>query len=221
MHSIRKAASRASGKSGFFSGKSKQTVERADLEEAPEPTATADISVRRHRGFPWATDMAAAAAAEAAWLAVGATIDALDEYEGVKSRALQRKWRVATVVHVGASDARAAKVAWEGFASPKWDAWLPRYKLAPPGTHTKFGKSVFVGEDLGLNGPKGAGGTRAAAPTLRPAAPSFEQRLRARGLRVRRVSGDGACLFRSVAFQLWGEEGRHAEVRRAGAHLEI
>ena len=54
MHSIRKAASRASGKSGFFSGKSKQTVERADLEEAPEPTATADISVRRHRGFPWA-----------------------------------------------------------------------------------------------------------------------------------------------------------------------
>ena len=37
--SMRKAASRASGKSGFFSGKSK-TVERADLEEAPEPTAT-------------------------------------------------------------------------------------------------------------------------------------------------------------------------------------
>ena len=36
--SLRKAASRASGKSGFFSGKSK-SVERADLEEAAEPTA--------------------------------------------------------------------------------------------------------------------------------------------------------------------------------------
>ncbi len=163
---------------------------------------------------PWAEEMAAAAAAEAAWLAAGATVDALDEYPGVKTGLLQRKWRVASVVRLGdgRDDARAAKVAWEGFASPKWDAWLPRHKLAPPGTHTRGGEAVFVNDDLGL---AAAAGTRAAA------LPSFEQRLKARGLRVRRVSGDGACLFRSVAFQLWGEEGRHAEVRRATCdHVE-
>ena len=47
MHSIRKAASRASGKSGFFSGKSKQTVERADLEEAPGRAAPPPPALRR------------------------------------------------------------------------------------------------------------------------------------------------------------------------------
>ena len=47
MHSIRKAASRASGKSGFFSGKSKQTVERADLEEAAGRAAPPPPALRR------------------------------------------------------------------------------------------------------------------------------------------------------------------------------
>lgn len=35
-----------------------------------------------------------------------------------------------------------------------------------------------------------------------------------RGLVVRRVKGDGACLFRAVADQLYGDEERHSDVRR-------
>lgn len=35
------------------------------------------------------------------------------------------------------------------------------------------------------------------------------------GLVTANIKGDGNCLFRSLADQLWGEEGRHAEARAA------
>ena len=80
-----------------------------------------------HRGFPYKfgdpSEVSSASTMRrtdgAAWLAVGATVDALDEYPGVKTGVLQRKWRVANVVRLGDGhdDERAAKVAYEGFAS--------------------------------------------------------------------------------------------------------
>lgn len=35
------------------------------------------------------------------------------------------------------------------------------------------------------------------------------------GLRIRDIDGDGNCLYRAIADQLWGEEERHLEVRLA------
>jgi hypothetical protein len=34
------------------------------------------------------------------------------------------------------------------------------------------------------------------------------------GLTIKEVTGDGNCMFRSIADQLFGEEGRHREVRQ-------
>ncbi|VDM50593.1 unnamed protein product [Toxocara canis] len=44
---------------------------------------------------------------------------------------------------------------------------------------------------------------------------SFEERLRrVRGLHIKAVRGDGACLFRAVADQVYGDEEMHSDVRR-------
>eukprot|EP00727_Mastigamoeba_balamuthi_P003245 m51a1_g12918 hypothetical protein (201) ;mRNA; f:2085-2913 len=49
----------------------------------------------------------------------------------------------------------------------------------------------------------------------------FSEQLRAQGLCIRDVAGDGNCLFRSLADQLHGDAGRHAEVRAAVVdHIE-
>ena len=47
----------------------------------------------------------------------------------------------------------------------------------------------------------------------------YEAALRARGLSVAPVAGDGNCLFRAVAAQLYGDEGAHGVVRAAATDL--
>ena len=44
---------------------------------------------------------------------------------------------------------------------------------------------------------------------------TFEGALREQGLQVVRMLGDGNCLFRAVAHQIFGNPERHAQVRRA------
>ncbi|GMR48023.1 hypothetical protein PMAYCL1PPCAC_18218 [Pristionchus mayeri] len=44
---------------------------------------------------------------------------------------------------------------------------------------------------------------------------NFESRLKdERGLDIKKMVGDGACLFRGVSHQIYGDEGMHGEVRR-------
>ena len=41
----------------------------------------------------------------------------------------------------------------------------------------------------------------------------FQNAMASMGFRVRLVSADGNCLFRSIAFRVWGEEGYHVYLR--------
>lgn len=42
----------------------------------------------------------------------------------------------------------------------------------------------------------------------------FEKKMRKKGLTVKRMGEDGACLFRAVADQVYGDQEMHAVVRR-------
>lgn len=43
----------------------------------------------------------------------------------------------------------------------------------------------------------------------------FEKRIRKRGLVVKKMSEDGACLFRAVADQVYGDQDMHGLVRKS------
>ena len=44
----------------------------------------------------------------------------------------------------------------------------------------------------------------------------FNSRLRRYGLRAQEVGGNGNCLFRAIAYQIYGDVNRHLEIRRTG-----
>ena len=44
----------------------------------------------------------------------------------------------------------------------------------------------------------------------------FNSRLRRYGLRALEVGGNGNCLFRAIAHQIYGDANRHLEIRRTG-----
>ncbi len=81
----------------------------------------------------------------------------------------------------------------------------------------KGGKRTVRG--AGKKAGRGEGGRAADASSAKaPAAPSAlpRQGLRALGLRIKKVTPDGNCLFRSLADQIHGERGAegHADIRR-------
>lgn len=62
---------------------------------------------------------------------------------------------------------------------------------------------------LGASGIMGAAGGVGAPPLM-----SFEDMVKAAGLQLEVQRGDGNCLFRAVALQIFGDADMHAEVRR-------
>merc|ERR1712125_72381 len=58
------------------------------------------------------------------------------------------------------------------------------------------------------------GGVPKPASEVNSAAARLDQRLQKFGLRVKPIVADGACQFRAVADQLFGDQERHVEVRK-------
>eukprot|EP00966_Prymnesium_polylepis_P219979 5089010-Prymnesium_polylepis.1 len=56
--------------------------------------------------------------------------------------------------------------------------------------------------------------SRPGATEVQSESQRLQERLRTLGLREHPITGDGACMFRAVADQLWGKQERHAEVRQ-------
>ncbi len=50
---------------------------------------------------------------------------------------------------------------------------------------------------------------------------AYERGLMERGLRVRRVAGDGNCLFRSISHQLYGTEDHHMLMRHSACDYMV
>lgn len=77
---------------------------------------------------------------------------------------------------------------------PEFDAWidllLPEHRIDIFGAHTEGGQEEKSPKNL-----------------------AFAHDLQAQGLYVSHVRGDGNCLFRAVAHQIWGDEERHAQLR--------
>ena len=109
------AASPASGKSRFFGQQADRRARRP--RGGAQPTATADISVRAHRG---SGRPMAGRPPRPAWLAVGATVDALTSTGREEPR--PPRWPSRPSCASPASDARGqSRVA---ASRRRWDAWL-------------------------------------------------------------------------------------------------
>ncbi|KAJ8608324.1 hypothetical protein CTAYLR_009413 [Chrysophaeum taylorii] len=123
------------------------------------------------------------------------TYDAKSPKVGQRVEAFDEKdWLEAEIVAVRED---AAFVHYKNYHR-KFDEWVPLRRVRP------FGRSKRV--------VKQALAAKIAA--YEPRLSVFERSLEKRGLGLVRVSGDGNCLFRSVAHQIYGDDKHHALVRQ-------
>ena len=152
----------------------------------------------------------------------GQRVEALDETGA---------WLEAEVL-----DARpgAAFVHYKGFHR-KFDDWVdvgtrlrefgrtraPQLRKRPPPPRRTYAVADGPETDDGAPRPADAGAPAPRAPRPPRAVPAtgdvfdrYQRCLRRRGLSLVRVDGDGNCLFRSVAHQVYGDDVHHDVVRR-------
>ena len=141
------------------------------------------------------------------------------------------KWLEARVVALSQEEGGRVRIHYKNY-SEKWDEWLSANsrKLA---TSPRTGRIAEIGSFSEAYGAAKFGGKSAKeAPGATGSAEEDEESLQkrlekiqaeeakfrrvlgARGLVIRLTEGDGNCLFRGVADQIYGDEGLHMLVRQ-------
>lgn len=171
-------------------------------------------------------------------------VDVQDFYKSSDHRKIVSKWRQAVIKEVSGKLVRVGYVGWDS----SWDEVLDvttSTRIRPAGSMTSLqsekrtrrsfddlaynDRSAVVDEILSHSDPyhrkqhKSLVRTRSYPPVARieSAEAIFTSRLQAIGLHIIRVDGDGNCLFRAVAHQLYLDESRHIELRtRCVQHMK-
>jgi len=129
---------------------------------------------------------------------VGDMVDIEDVYMSKQGAGVLRKWRKGQIISI--KDNRRVKVRYiePPFNKPKWDENIDmtfekqKRRIAAPGTHTRSLDLQWMSKSE-----------------------RFKVGMRNNGYSIYQMRGDGNCLFRSVAHQIWNDAERHADLRRA------
>lgn len=129
---------------------------------------------------------------------VGDMVDIEDVYMSKQGAGVLRKWRKGQVISI--KDNRRVKVRYiePPFNKPKWDENIDmtfekqKRRIAASGTHTRSLDLQWMSKSE-----------------------RFKVGMRNNGYSIYQMRGDGNCLFRSVAHQIWNDAERHADLRRA------
>lgn len=129
---------------------------------------------------------------------VGDKIDIEDVFMSKQGAGVLSKWRKGRIISI--KDNRRIKVRYiePPFNKPKWDENIDmrfekqKCRIAKLGTYTKSLDLQWMSK------------------TER-----FKVGMRNNGYSIYQMRGDGNCLFRSVAHQIWNNAERHADLRRA------
>lgn len=137
-------------------------------------------------------------------LRVGHRIEALDS---------AKKWLEAEVID---EDLDSVKIHYKNWHK-KYDEWIPRNspRIRQYGRFKKVFKAPPPSRQLSLTRTASQERTR----IIRNEATCqqyehYKRALREHGLHVRPVQGDGNCMFRSVAHQVYGDDSHHMLVRQ-------
>ena len=129
---------------------------------------------------------------------VGDKVDIEDVFMSKQGAGVVRKWRKGRVISI--KDNRRVKVRYiePPFNKPKWDENIDmsfekqKCRIADPGTYTKTLDLQWMSKSE-----------------------RFKVGMRNNGYSIYQMRGDGNCLFRSVAHQIWNDAERHGKLRWA------
>jgi hypothetical protein len=111
-----------------------------------------------------------------------------------------RKWYLAEITDVkGEGPDLQVRIHYDGY-NPRWDEWLLPSRPA----------------DAARMRAMGAADPKTDAQKLKESQDiAFRADMKAKGMDVVTIDGDGHCLFRCFAHQIYGDANKHAEVRKA------